>query len=103
MALKQRDSGEKYVVRYADGCRLCHVFILAPIFAAMTAFWIYVFTQIDDGKSMFFCAAIAAFTLIISAIVVYTSFRAYMVKARIDENGIECTSAGKRLKGLSWG
>ena len=26
-----------------------------------------------------------------------------MVKARIDENGIECTSAGKRLKGLSWG
>lgn len=54
MALKQRDSGEKYVVRYADGCRLCHIFILTPIFAAMAAFWIYGFTQVDDGKSMFF-------------------------------------------------
>lgn len=61
MALKQRDSGEKYVVRYADGCRLCHVFILAPIFAAMTAFWIYVFTQIDDGKSMFFLRSYSSF------------------------------------------
>ena len=38
-----------------------------------------------------------------AATAVLTGFRAYMAKARIDENGIECTSAGKRLKGLSWG
>ena len=103
MALKQNSSGEKYVVRYADGRRLCHIFILTPIFAAMTAFWIYVFTQVDGGKSMFFSAAAAALTLTSTVVVVYTGFRAYMAKARIDENEIECTSAGKRLKGLPWG
>lgn len=54
MALKQNSSGEKYVVRYSDGRRLCHIFILTPIFAAMAAFGIYGFTQVDDGKSMFF-------------------------------------------------
>lgn len=103
MALKQNSSGEKYVVRYSDGRRLCHIFILTPIFAAMAAFWIYGFTQVDDGKSMFFFAATAVLTLTSTSVVVYTGFRAYMAKARIDENGIECTSAGKRLKGLSWG
>ena len=98
MALKQRDSGEKYVVRYSDGRRLCHIFILTPIFAAMAAFWIYGFTQVDDGKSMFFFAATAVLTLTSTSVVVYTGFRAYMAKARIDENGIEGTSLVRKKR-----
>ena len=99
---KPSDSKAQYVVCYADRYRRNETIILIPIYIAMTTFFVYVFTEVEDFWPMIFSATFAITSLVISAMIVNDSICAYTPKSRIDKNGIVCTFGGRYLKGLTW-
>ncbi len=100
--MKDKESKTEYVVCYADRYRRNETIILIPIYIAMTTFFVYVFTEVEDFWPMIFSATFAITSLVISAMIVNDSICAYTPKSRIDKNGIVCTFGGRYLKGLTW-
>ena len=100
--MKDKESKTEYVVCYADRYRRNETIILIPIYIAMTTFFVYVFTEVEDFWPMIFSATFAITSLVISAMIVNDSICAYTPKSRIDKNGIVCTFGGRFLKGLTW-